>query len=162
MRSVVALVGVVVLGAAIAMPAFGQRGSGALTKAEVIAKGSKICRAAEAKVNRLPEVTSENPFAKTAPAGDAQRAIVFLAGFADALAGVRAGFAQLDAPAQGRSLLRGFIRDLGPTIATFRRAHNEALAHKYDAASAHAEKAFGLFEKASRQTRAYGFPKDVC
>jgi hypothetical protein len=128
----------------------------------VIQQGSKICRAGEAKVNRLPQIKSQNPFAKSAPAGDAQRAIAFLAGYANALAGVRAGLAGLQPPVQGRALLQGFIRDLGPTIATFRQARSEALVHKYDAAQADVQKAFGKFEQAGKKTKAYGFPNGVC
>jgi hypothetical protein len=141
---------------------FGQSAGGTLTKAQVIEQGSKICRAGESKVNRLPQITSQNPFAKSAPAGDTQRAIAFLAGYANALAGVRAGLARLHPPAEGRPLFAGFIRDLGPTIATFRQARSEALKRKYDAALADVQKAFGLFEQASKKTKAHGFPKGVC
>jgi len=162
MRWMVALASLLVLGAAVAAPSLGQSSGGTLTKAQVIQQGSKICRAGEAKVNRLPQITSQNPFAKSAPAGDAQRAIAFLAGYANALAGVRAGLAQLQPPAPGRALFEGFVRDLGPTIATFRRARGEALAHKYDAAMSDVQKAFGRFEQASKETEAYGFPKGVC
>jgi hypothetical protein len=162
MRSIVALAGALTLGAAVAVPAFGQSGGGTLTKAQVIEQGSKICRAGEAKVNRLPQITSRNPFARTAPAGDAQRAIAFLAGYANALAGVRTGLAQLHPPADGRPLFESFVLDLGPTIATFRRARSEGLTRKYDAALADVQKAFGLFEQASKKTKAYGFPKGVC
>ena len=147
---------------ALAHDALAHDSGGTLTKAQVIAQGSKICRAGEAKVNQLPQITSQNPFAKNAPTGDAHRAIVFLAGYANALAGVRAGLSQLKPPVEGRSLFEGFIHQLGPAIATFRRARSEALAHHNDAALGDVQKAFGLFAKASQKTKAYGFPKGVC
>src|SRR5262245_13325679 len=90
-----------------------------LTKAEVIQRGSAICRAAEHRVETIPQIQSEHPFAKSAPKGDKTRAIRFLAVYADALESVRVGLAKLDAPAQGRPLLLGFVADLRPTVATF-------------------------------------------
>jgi hypothetical protein len=137
-------------------------GSEPLTKPEVIKRGSAICMAGEQKVNALPQIRSENPFSKTAPAGDRQRAIVFLAGYADALAGVRRGLAQLNPPAEDRTLFVGFVADLGPIVATFRKAHREAVAGRYHAALTDTDTAFGLFARASKKTKAYGFPKGVC
>jgi hypothetical protein len=151
------------VGTVISVPvALGQDSGGTLTKAQVIEQGSEICRAGEAKVDQLPQISSRNPFAKNAPKGDAQRAIVFLNGYANALAGVRAGLSQLKPPIEGRSLFEGFIQQLGPTITTFRRARSEALAHEFQAALGDVQKAFGLFAKASQKTKAYGFPKGVC
>jgi hypothetical protein len=134
----------------------------ALTKAQVIQRGSVICRAAEHRVETIPQMQSQHPFAKNAPKGDKARAIRFLAVYADALESVRVGLAKLDAPVQGRPLLEGFLADLKPTVATFRKAHADAVAGRYGAAQAGAERAFGLFDKASAKTKAYGFPKGVC
>src|SRR5262249_54615863 len=125
-------------------------------------RGSAICRAAERKVNALPQPRSQNPFAASAPKGDRERAILFLAGYANALDGVRVGLAGLKAPAQGRALLEGFIADLRPTVATFRRAHDEAVAGHGATALRDTQHAFGMFERASAKTKAYGFPKGVC
>ena len=147
---------------AVVPTALAGSGGGTLTKAEVITRGSAICRAAEKRVNALPQIRSQRPFARNAPKGDRTRAIRFLAGYADALEGVRVGLAGLKAPARGRVLLAGFIAELRPTVATFRRAHNEAVAGRYVAAQAHAQAAFSLFAKASAKTKAYGFPKGVC
>jgi hypothetical protein len=133
-----------------------------LTKAQVIARGSAICKAGQHKVEALPQIRSQNPFGPNAPQGDRHRAIVFLAGYGDALAGVRAGLAKLDPPVAGRTLFEGFVADLGPTIAMFRRAHGEAVAGHGARAMSDAQAAFGLFAKASVKTRAYGFPKGVC
>jgi hypothetical protein len=144
--------------AAIAAPAAGAT----LTKAQVIQRGTVICKAGERKVEALPQIRSQHPFAVNAPKGDADRATHFLAGYADALAGVRAGLATLDAPPQGRALLKGFIADLGPTVAAFRKAHADATAGRGSAAEAEAQRGFALFAKASRKTKAYGFPKGVC
>src|SRR5262245_24386525 len=86
---------------------------GTLTKAEVIKRGSVICRAAEKSVLRLPQPRSQNPFSKTAPKGDAARGEAFLQGYADALQTVRTGLARLNAPAEGRPLLQSFLAQLG-------------------------------------------------
>ena len=149
-----------VLLAAALVPA--ARAGDTLTKAQVIARGSVICRAAERKVDALPQIRSEHPFARNAPAGEPQRAIVFLDGYADALAGVRRGLGTLAAPPRGRALLEGFVADLGPAVAAFRRAHDDAVAGRFAAAESEAARAFALFEEASRKTAAYGFPKGVC
>ena len=133
-----------------------------LTKAQVIQRGSAICKAGERKVEALPQIRSQHPFAANAPKGDAARAIRFLAGYADALEGVRVGLAKLDPPPQGRALLKGFIADLDPTVAAFRRAHADAVSGRYPAAESEAQRAFGLFAKASKKTAAYGFPNGVC
>lgn len=163
MRSMLVYALALGVGTMISVPvALASESGGTLTKAEVIEQGSKICRAGEAKVNQLPQITSQNPFAKNAAKGDAQRAIVFLNGYANALAGVRAGLSQLKPPVEDRSLFEGFIQQLGPTIATFRRARTEAVAHEYQSALGDVQKAFGLFAKASQKTKAYGFPKGVC
>jgi hypothetical protein len=133
-----------------------------LTKAQVIERGTVICKAGERKVNALPQIRSQHPFARNAPQGDGVRAIRFLAGYADALEGVRVGLAKLDPPPRGRALLEGFVADLRPTVAAFRTAHADAVAHRYGAAEAQAQRGFLLFAKASRKTAAYGFPKGVC
>ena len=59
-------------------------------------------------------------------------------------------------------MLEGFIADLRPTIATFRKAHADATAGRYAASEAETQRAFALFARASTQTAAYGFPKGVC
>ena len=133
-----------------------------LSKHEVIVKGSAICKAAEHKVDALPQPASQNPFAKNAPAAERDRGLRFVAGYADALASVRSGLAKLDAPPTGRSLLQRFITQLGPTIAAFRRAHTEALAGLDARALTDVQRGFDLFTKASSQTKSYGFPRGVC
>jgi hypothetical protein len=150
---------VVVLASAAATPVYAGT---MLTKPQVIQRASLICRAAQRRVEALPPIRSQHPFAKTAPKGDAARAIRFLAVYGDALESVRQGLAKLDLPPQGRSLLRGFITDLGPIIATFRRAHSDAIDGRYSTSEAAANRAFGLFAQASKKTAAYGFPKGVC
>lgn len=140
----------------------GCGGTNTLTKAQVIKQGSAICRAAERKVERLQAPRSQNPFAKDAPKGDRRRAVTFLAGYANALDGARRGLAQLHPPRQGKQQLESFISQLGPTVARFRRAHDEAAADDGRAAMADAQAAFGMFAKASAETKAYGFPRGVC
>jgi hypothetical protein len=147
--------------AILASGALGARGDRALTRAEVIERASLICKAGEQKVNRLPQL-SQDPFAADAPTGDAARAIRFLAGYADALDGVRAGLARIEPPAPRRALFEGFVADLGPTVAAFRRARADARAGRYRAAEAEAGRGFRLFAQASKKTRAYGFPEGVC
>jgi hypothetical protein len=129
-----------------------------LTKAEVIKRGTVICKAAERRAASLPEPTTEHPFAKSAPAAVQQRARHWLTGMADALDASRVSLLKLAAPPQDRELLDGYLKDIG-TVVTELRAASKADGSK---AEVQAQKAFGLFERASRQTAAYGFPKGVC
>ncbi len=133
-----------------------------LTKAQVIARGSAICKTGERKADALPQIRSANPFAPNAPKGDKRRAIVFIAGYANALEGVRVGLARLAPPAQDRGLFEAFIADLRPTVAAFRAGHRAALAGRYAQAMSEVQRGFTLFAKASKNTKAYGFPKGVC
>jgi len=135
-----------------------------LTKSEVIARGSAICRAAEHRVDSTPGPRSQDPFAATAPKGDRQRALDFMVVYASSLTSVRRGLAGLaaQAPTQGRPLLTSFVAQLGPTIAAFRAGHAAALAHRDSTALADVQHGFTLFAKASAKTKAYGFPKGVC
>lgn len=135
-----------------------------LTKAQVIKRGSAICRAAERRVEATPAPRSQNPFAKTAPKGDRARALKFIAVYASSLSSVRVGLGRLVpvAPAQGRPLLASFVAQLGPTIASFRAGHAAALAHHYRLALADVQRGFARFARASVKTKAYGFPKGVC
>jgi hypothetical protein len=129
-----------------------------LTKAEVIKQGTAICKAAEQRVSSLPQPTVEHPFAKgTSPAVQA-RARRFLTGYADALDLSRAGLAKLKAPEQDRDLLDGYLRDTGAIVAELRTA-SKAPAPDVEAK---ANDAFARFDKASSQTKKYGFPKGVC
>jgi hypothetical protein len=132
-----------------------------LSKAEVIQRASGICLAQEKKVRALPQLTSENPFAESAPAGDREKARRFLAVYGDALESVRTQLGELALPAEDREQLEGFIEDLGPTVAKLREAE-QAAAQGDPRALTLANQAFGLFEEASKQTAAYGFPRDVC
>lgn len=139
-------------------------GTHTLTKAQVIARGSAVCRAAERRVEATPGPRSQNPFAPTAPKGDRRRALTFIAVYASALTSVRDGLGRLVplAPARGRPLLASFVSQLGPTIAAFRAGHAAATAHHDARALADVRRGFGLFAKASAATKAYGFPKGVC
>lgn len=92
-----------------------------LSKAEVIAEGTAICTAAERRIESLPQVTSEHPFSAGASPRERRRALIFVSGYGDALASVRADLAALSPPAEGRGLLEGFVAELGPTVAAFRQ-----------------------------------------
>jgi hypothetical protein len=135
-----------------------------LTKSQVIARGSAICRAAEHRVDATPGPRSQNPFATNAPNGDRQRAIVFMATYASSLTSIRTGLGRLvgEAPPDGKSLLTSFVAQLGPAIAAFRTGHAAVLAHHDQAALAAVQRGFTLSAKASAKTKAYGFPKGVC
>jgi hypothetical protein len=135
-----------------------------LTKQQVIARGSLICRAAQRRVENTPGPRSQNPFGKSAPRGDKRRALSFIDVYAGSLASVRHGLGELVplAPSRGRPLLVSFVSQLGPAIAAFRAAHAAALAHHYPRALDEVHRAFGLFATASAKTKAYGFPKGVC
>lgn len=130
----------------------------ALSKSQVIARGTVICKAAERRAERLPQLTVEHPFAKGTSSSLHRTARRFLAGYADALDSSRIGLAKLDAPKDGKPLLDGYLRDIGTVVADLRSASRAPGPAVEDKANA----AFGLFEKASRQTAAYGFPKGVC
>src|SRR4051812_13780869 len=134
-------------------------GTQTLTRAQVVARGSAICRAAERRVEATPGPRSQNPFAQTAPKGDRERAIEFIAVYASSLSSVRHGLGKLvpAAPQQGRGLLASFVSQLGPTIASFRAGHAAALAHDYSRALADIQRGFQLFARASVKTKAYGF-----
>jgi len=153
---------VLVLVSVFAKAALAAGGGPTLTKAQVIRRGSHICQTAERRVDRLPQIRSQHPFAPNAPKGDKARAIRFLAGYADSLQSVRVGLAKLRPPARGRALLEGFVVELGPAVGAFRAAHADAMAGRYHAAELRAKQGFSLFERASKKTRAYGFPKGVC
>jgi hypothetical protein len=133
-----------------------------LTKAQVIRRGSAICKAAERRVDATPGPRSQNPFAANAPKGDRERALRFIAVYASALESVRVGLAKLDAPLQGRGLLTSFVAQLGPTVAAFRAGYADAVAHRYARALVEVQRGFALFARASAKTKAYGFPKGVC
>jgi len=135
-----------------------------LTKAQVITRGSAICHAAERRVAATPGPRSQNPFATTAPKGDRERALKFMAVYASSLTSVRVGLGKLVplAPRHGRQLLVAFVSQLGPTIAAFRAGHSAALDHQSSRALADVQRGFSLFARASAKTKAYGFPKGVC
>jgi hypothetical protein len=133
-------------------------GEETLTKAQVIEQGGAFCKRAEQAVERLPQIKIEHPFAKGTSAAEQQGAREFLAGYANALESSRVGLQGLNAPEQDQQLLEGYISDLGTIIAKFRTA-SKAEAAKVEA---QAMEAFALFDKASKQTADYGFPKGVC
>ncbi len=149
--------------AAVSAPA-AVAGPQTLTKAQVITRGSAICRAAERRVDATPGPRAQNPFAATAPKGDRERALNFIAVYASSLTSVRDGLGKLVplAPAPGRALLVSFVSQLGPTIAAFRAGHTAALRHHDARALADVQRGFGLFARAGLKTKAYGFPKGVC
>lgn len=139
-------------------------GTQMLTKAQVLKRGSAICRAAQRRVYATPGPRSQNPFAKTAPKGDRERALKFIAVYASSLTSVRKGLNNLVAvaPSKNRQLLVSFISQLRPTIAAFRAGHAAGLEHHYARALADVHRGFSLFARAGVKTKAYGFPKGVC
>jgi hypothetical protein len=155
--------GLALVVAAIAVPA-ALAGPHTLTKAQVIDRGSAICRAAERRVDATPGPRSQNPFAVNAPKGDRERALRFMAVYASSLSSVRTGLRRLipSAPRGGRPLLVSFVAQLGPSIASFRAGRDAALQHHYARALADVKQGFVLFARASAKTKAYGFPKGVC
>jgi hypothetical protein len=129
-----------------------------LTKAEVIKQGTVICKAAEKRVESLPQLTVEHPFAKGVSPAVGRQARRFLTGYAEALDYSRVGLMKLAAPEQDKVLLDGYLRDIGKVVTELRTASKAPAPQVEDQANA----AFGLFEKASSQTKRYGFPKGVC
>lgn len=92
-----------------------------LSKAEVIKRGSAICKAVEKKVARLPEIKSKNPFGKGTTAADHRNARIFIAGYADLLDSSRRGLQALKAPSQDKKLLDGYLSDIGRVAAVLRQ-----------------------------------------
>ena len=131
-----------------------------LSKAEVVERGSAICKAGERKIAGLS--LSEDQFATNAPEGERAKAREFLALYGDSLGTVRAQLGDLKLPEEDKEKLEGFIGELGATVERFRQAERELVGGDPKAAEASATEAFGLFAKASEQTAAYGFPKGVC
>jgi hypothetical protein len=132
-----------------------------LSKAEVIKRASAICTTQEGKVRALPQLTSENPFAKGAPKGEREKARRFLGGYAEALQTVRTQLAELKLPDEDKEKFESFLDELGPTVQKLREAE-QAAGRGDSRALTLANEGFGLFEQASKHTAAYGFPKDVC
>jgi hypothetical protein len=129
-----------------------------LTKAQVIARGGAICRAAEKRAENLPEPRAENPFARGTSASVRRDAVTFLNGYADALDSTRVGLGRLAAPAQDRALLDGYIAGVAEAVAKFRQAAADASPHAMKLAN----EGFAIFDQISKKTAAYGFPKGVC
>ncbi|MEK6252633.1 MAG: hypothetical protein AABM43_12025 [Actinomycetota bacterium] len=129
-----------------------------LTKHQVISQGSAICRAAERGVRDLPQLTSDNPFAKGSTPAEHRAARRFLAGYADLLEQSRDGLAGLAAPPEDLELLDGYIEDIGAVADQLR----EASTAPGPEVKRIADRAFARFEQASAQTKHYGFPRGVC
>jgi len=129
-----------------------------LTKAEVISKGGAICKAAEKRLSKVPALTTDHPFAKATSQATHERARQWLTAYATLLDSTRVGLKKLAAPAQDKQLLDGYLRDIGTVVTELRTASRAPAAR----VEAQANKAFDLFERASKQTAAYGFPKGVC
>jgi hypothetical protein len=144
--------------AAVAAAGCGGGSDKTLTKSEVIKQGTVICKAAEKRVETLPQLTVEHPFAKGVDPAVGRKARRFLAGYADALQGSRLGLLKLHAPSADKELLDGYLRDTGKVVAELRAASRAPAAQVEDQANA----AFRDFETASAQTARYGFPKGVC
>jgi hypothetical protein len=136
----------------------GSSASATLSKPQVIAQGARICKAAEHKVSSLPHLPTQHPFGPGSSQAEHRLARSFLSGYADLLEGSVHGLSSLNAPAQDRELLDGYIRETRRAAAKLRAA-SRAPDPKVEAEAA---EAFALFEKASRKTAAYGFPKGVC
>jgi hypothetical protein len=136
----------------------GGNSDNTLTKSQVIAQGSVICKRAERSVETLPQIAVEHPFAKGTSAKTRSDARAFLAGYATALDSSRVGLSKLKAPKEDKALLDGYLHDIGLVVAKLRSASTAPAADVEDQANA----AFGLFDEASKQTARYGFPKGVC
>ena len=81
--------------------------------------------------------------------------------FARAVRRQQRGLAALDAPAEDRRLIEGYIRDLDRSADQIERAaatiESDAKAGQETAAAG-----FGVLSQASAKTRDYGFPQGVC
>ena len=141
-----------------ALAACGGHVDQTLTKAQVISQGSAICKRAEQQVNALPQLTTEHPFAKGTTAKEHRAARTFLIGYARALDGSRIELAKLDSPNDGKALLEAYLTGIGKVAAELRAAAKAPGPE----VEAQVGEAFGLFDRVSSKTAAYGFPKGVC
>jgi hypothetical protein len=137
-------------------------GDETLSKAEMIQRGTAICKAGERSVGSLPQLTSQHPLGPNASRRERRDALRFISGYANALATVRSRLAELELPRDNRLLLERFIADLDPIVGELRKAARLGRAGHGDGAEAAVNHAFALFAKASERTAAYGFPRGVC
>jgi hypothetical protein len=150
---------IVIATAAVATAAgCGSQGAHTLTKAEVISRGTAICKQAEHEVDALPQLTTEHPFAPGTSAKERRTARTFLVGYAKALDDSRAGLSKLKAPSDGRQLLDAYLSGIGRVAADLRAASTAPDPQVEQAAG----KAFALFDRVSANTASYGFGKGVC
>jgi hypothetical protein len=147
-----------VLVAGLVATAAGCGGSDTLTKQQVIGKGTTICRHAEAEVNRLPQLTTDHPFAKGTSAAERRQARRFLVGYANALDDSHDGLAKLDAPKDGKQLLDAYLVGVDKVADELRAASTAPDARVEGMVG----QAFGLFDSISKNTAQYGFAKGVC
>ena len=129
-----------------------------LTKAQVIEQGGEICAEAERMAEQLPLPESKDPFGEGSSKEDHRLAREYLVGFAEALEFSHDGLQGLAAPEEDRELLDGYLAEIG-TAAEQLRAAATAPAVDVDEM---ANEAIERFQRAGEQTKAYGFPKDVC
>ena len=128
-----------------------------LSKPEMIRQGGQICKKAEhMALKQVPR--SAHPFADGTSHAVRQQARDFLNGFADALDYSGDGLQDLNAPVEDHALLDAYLHDIG-VVAHKLRVAATAPAEQVEQ---RADVAFTLFERASKQTAAYGFPKGVC
>ena len=91
----------------------GSQASPTLTKAQVISRGSAICKHAEREVDALPQLTTQHPFAPGTSSHERRTARTFLVGYAKALDDSRTGLAKLKAPSDGKELLDAYLSGIG-------------------------------------------------
>jgi hypothetical protein len=136
----------------------GSQASPTLTKAQMISRGTAICKHAEREVNALPQLTTQHPFAPGTSSHERRTARTFLVGYAKALDDSRTGLAKLKAPNDGKELLDAYLSGIGKVAAELRAAANAPDPQVESAAG----KAFTLFDSVSANTASYGFGKGVC
>jgi hypothetical protein len=124
----------------------GCGGGNAPTKDEFIASATPICKDAEQSV-------------KDAEGGSQKQ---FLATFAAAAHSAHDGLAGLDLPDQDRDLIESYIADLARIADDLDAAAVALTEGNSDVAKAKSNAAFSLFEKTSKNTKDFGFPKGVC
>ena len=95
----------------------GSQASPTLTKAQVISRGTAICKHAEQEVNALPQLTTQHPFAPGTSSHERRTARTFLVGYAKALDDSRTGLAKLKAPSDGKELLDAYLTGIGKVAA---------------------------------------------
>lgn len=127
----------------------------ALSKAEFIARGDRLCRRFEQRSQRVQ--LKSDPFQPGATPADLQAAPRFLDFFAANLPQLAGDLRGLGPPDEDRALLEKTLMILDGSGREFATAKRAFQAGDHDKAKATLDRAFGRLEEAARSAQQYGF-----